>query len=57
MPGGSVDFQLYHPDLEKIRTRCDSAYPNAGVTIHNNNDGSRSLELLDLDQNELKIMG
>lgn len=54
-PGGSLDFQLTHEDidacLERIAPRASDA------AIHDNDDGSRSLEMTDPDGNEVKILG
>jgi|AACY02.2.fsa_nt_gi Predicted ring-cleavage extradiol dioxygenase len=54
-PGGSADFHLAHADLEGLLARI--APHAADAAIHDNADGSRSLELSDPDGNALKIMG
>lgn len=53
-PGGSVDFHLAHSQLDELKNRVSTVIET--VAIHANNDGSRSLELLDPDGNEIKIM-
>ncbi|EKU96295.1 lactoylglutathione lyase-like lyase [Leptolyngbya sp. PCC 7375] len=53
-PGGSVDFHLGHSQLDELKRRASNVTKT--VAIHNNNDGSRSLEFLDPDGNEIKIM-
>ncbi len=52
--GYDLDFQLSAPDLVALRTQI---LPHASdATIHENADGSRSLEFRDPDGNGLKIM-
>jgi len=53
-PGGSVDFHLIHSQLDDLMNRVSSVIETA--TVYTNNDGSRSLEFLDPDGNEIKIM-
>lgn len=55
-PGGSVDFQLAHPDIETLQSRIREHFPDGKAEIFSNDDGSRSLEFADPDGNELKIM-
>lgn len=54
-PGGSVDFNLAVVDLGPVQARMADFAPDAA--IHDNDDGSVSLELTDPDGNTLKIMG
>lgn len=53
-PGGSVDFHLWTNDLELLLDLARSATETAA--IHQNDDGSRSLEPENPDGNVLKIM-
>ena len=53
-PGGSVDFHLGHSQLDELKIHISTIIET--VAIHTNDDGSRSLELLDPDGNKLKIM-
>jgi predicted enzyme related to lactoylglutathione lyase len=55
-PGGSVDFQLHHPDLDALLATFKDNLPDVKAEIFENNDGSRSLEFTDPDSNELKIL-
>jgi catechol 2,3-dioxygenase-like lactoylglutathione lyase family enzyme len=52
--GGTVDFHLHHPRLDDLLADARAAAP--GATVHENADGTRSLELADPDGNVLKIM-
>ncbi|MEM9006099.1 MAG: VOC family protein [Cyanobacteria bacterium P01_F01_bin.86] len=53
-PGGSVDFHLGHNQLDELKNRVSTVIET--VAIHTNDDGSRSLEFLDPDNNKIKIM-
>jgi catechol 2,3-dioxygenase-like lactoylglutathione lyase family enzyme len=53
-PGGSVDFHLWTNDIGPLLTLAGAATETADV--HQNDDGSRSLEFEDPDGNVLKIM-
>ena len=55
-PGGSVDFHLSATDLESIQARLLAYDPTVIVDLHENNDGSQSLEFVDPNGNEWKIM-
>lgn len=55
-PGGSVDFQLHHPNVDELLATFKENLPDANAEIFENNDGSRSLEFTGPDGNELKIM-
>ncbi|MCY6382326.1 VOC family protein [Hoeflea prorocentri] len=52
--GGSVDFHLHHSDLDALLDGMPAEATDAG--IHENADGSRSLEFSDPDANLIKIM-
>ncbi|WP_299043767.1 VOC family protein [uncultured Tateyamaria sp.] len=54
-PGGSVDFHLSAQDIDALRDRIAAIADTA--RIHENADGSRSLEFKDPDGNDIKIMG
>lgn len=54
-PGGSVDFSLAAADLGPVQARMANLCPDA--VIHDNDDGSVTLELSDPDGNLLRIMG
>lgn len=56
-PGGSVDFHLVHSDIDALCATLIQKHPEAGAGIHENADGSRSLECRDPAGNLLKIMG
>lgn len=51
--GGSLDFHLAADKLEKIRDGLPDEASSVGM--HNNADGSVTLEFRDLDDNEIKI--
>jgi len=53
-PGGSVDFHLSHDRLDELLSTVRRAAPDA--EIHDNDDGSRSLEFTDPDGNSIKVM-
>ncbi|MEM6428017.1 MAG: VOC family protein [Deinococcota bacterium] len=55
-PGGSVNFQLQHPNVDELLATFKENLPDVKAEIFENNDGSRSLEFADPDGNELKIM-
>ncbi|MDJ0513272.1 MAG: hypothetical protein QNJ62_07490 [Methyloceanibacter sp.] len=50
---GSLDFQLFADDFEDIRNRLPDSATNAG--LHQNDDGSTTLEFSDLDGNRVKM--
>lgn len=52
--GGSLDFHLHHPDLADLRKNLPDDADQVG--IHENADGSKSLEFCDPDGNVIKIM-
>ena len=54
-PGGAVDFQLAVADLSPVAARMAELSP--GARVHDNDDGSVSLELADPDGNLIRIMG
>lgn len=53
-PGGSVDFHLHHPDLDALHGGLPQIAEHVG--LHENDDGSRSLEFCDPDGNLIKVM-
>lgn len=52
--GGSLDFHLHHPDLSQLREKLPDNADQVG--LHENADGSKSLEFCDPDGNVIKIM-
>lgn len=54
-PGGALDFQLAVADLDPVKDRMAALVP--GASIHDNDDGSVTLELTDPDGNLVRIMG
>ncbi|MDD9728235.1 VOC family protein [Roseovarius sp. SK2] len=52
--GGTVDFHLSHNHLDELHVQTRKTVPNA--TVHENADGSRSLEFSDPDGNIIKVM-
>lgn len=52
--GGTVDFHLSHDRLDVLHEEARKTVPDA--TLHENADGSRSLEFSDLDGNIIKVM-
>ena len=53
--GGSLDFHLGSPALDDLLAAVKTVAPDAA--LHENADGSRSLEFSDPDGNLVKIMG
>ncbi|MBO6603051.1 MULTISPECIES: VOC family protein [Rhodophyticola] len=54
LPGHDLDFQLFAPDLPALKDRIEQ--DATGAEIHENADGSQSLEFRDPDGNGVKIM-
>jgi predicted enzyme related to lactoylglutathione lyase len=54
LPGGTTDFHLTSRDLDALHARAIAVSDD--VAIHENTDGSRSLEFTDPDGNCIKIM-
>lgn len=54
VPGGSVDFHLSHTDLDELLEQVRSV--TATTEIHENDDGTRSLEFRDPAGNVVKVM-
>jgi catechol 2,3-dioxygenase-like lactoylglutathione lyase family enzyme len=53
-PGGSVDFHLTHDRLDELYARV--RHVQADARLHDNDDGSRALEVRDPDGNGIKIV-
>ncbi|MCR9136359.1 MAG: VOC family protein [Alphaproteobacteria bacterium] len=52
--GGSVDFHFHHPNLDGLQEQLPENADQIG--LHENADGSKSLEFCDPDGNVIKIM-
>ncbi|MEM8811428.1 MAG: VOC family protein [Pseudomonadota bacterium] len=55
-PGGSVEFQLLHPDVAALHAVLHQEFPGSKAGLHDHDDGARSLEFTDPEGNEVKIL-